>query len=174
MEVMIDSKNPQEEVGEILVKGEHVMVGYYKNKEATDEAIDADGWLHTGDLGLLDNDGFIYIKGRSKSLILGPSGQNIYPEEIESLLNNRAYVGESLVIERDGKLIALVYPDMDRVKSTGVDNDGLQKIFEKYRKQTNDHLAAYMKVAQVIIHPEEFQKTPKQSIKRFLYKDVEV
>ena len=107
-------------------------------------------------------------------MILGPSGQNIYPEEIESLLNNRAYVGESLVIERDGKLIALVHPDMDRVKSTGVDNDGLQKIFEKYRKQTNDHLAAYMKVAQVVIHPEEFQKTPKQSIKRFLYKDVEV
>jgi long-chain acyl-CoA synthetase len=174
MEVKIDSNDPYAEVGEILVKGDHVMMGYYKNPEATAESIDEEGWLHTGDLGLIDKDNFIYIKGRSKNMILGASGQNIFPEEIESILNNRAYVGESLVIEKDGKLVALIYPDFDYMKQTKVDEAGLEKIFEKYRKQANEHLPAYMRLNKMVYHPEEFVKTPKQSIKRFLYKDVEV
>lgn len=174
MEVKIDSKDPINEVGEIMVKGSHVMLGYFKNKEATEEAIDKEGWLHTGDLGLVDKDGSIYIKGRSKNMILGPSGQNIYPEEIESILNTRAYVGESLVIEKAGKLYALVYPDFDMMKSTGIDDKGLESIYEKYLAQTNEHLPSYMKVSRIVLHPKEFEKTPKQSIKRFLYKDAEV
>ena len=174
MEVKIDSNDPYNEVGEILVKGDHVMMGYYKNPEATAESIDEEGWLHTGDLGLIDKDNFIYIKGRSKNMILGPSGQNIFPEEIESVLNNRAYVGESLVIEKHGKLVALIYPDFDHMKLTKVDEKGLEKIFEKYRKQANEHLPAYMRVSKMVYHREEFVKTPKQSIKRFLYNDVDV
>lgn len=174
MEVKIDSNDPINEVGEILVKGDHVMLGYFKNKEATDEAIDSEGWLHTGDLGLLDADGFIYIKGRSKNMILGPSGQNIFPEEIESILNTRAYIGESVVIEKGGKLYALVYPDFDHMKSTGVDEKGLEEIYQKYLKQTNDHLPAYMRVSRIVLHKDEFEKTPKQSIKRFLYNDAKV
>jgi long-chain acyl-CoA synthetase len=174
MEVKIDSNDPINEVGEILVKGKHVMMGYFKNKEATDESIDKEGWLHTGDLGLVDKDGFIYIKGRSKNMILGPSGQNIFPEEIESILNTRAYVGESVVIEKEGKLFALVYPDFDKMKSTGIDEKGLENIYEKYLNQTNEHLPNYMKLSRLVLHKEEFEKTPKQSIKRFLYKDAEV
>jgi long-chain acyl-CoA synthetase len=174
MEVKIDSGDPYNEVGEIMVRGDHVMMGYYKNEKATKEAIDADGWLHTGDLGVIDKDNFIYIKGRSKNMLLGPSGQNIYPEEIESLLNTRAYVGESLVIEKGGKLIALINPDTDHVKQTGVDEAELLKILEKYRKQTNENMPAYMQVSRIVIFNEEFEKTPKQSIKRFKYKDVEV
>jgi len=174
MEVKIDSNDPIHEVGEILVKGSHVMLGYFKNKEATDETIDKDGWLHTGDLGVLDKDGFIYIKGRSKNMILGASGQNIFPEEIESILNTRAYVGESVVIEKGGKLYALVYPDFDMMKSTGIDEKGLENIYAKYLKQTNEHLPSYMKVSRIVLHKDEFEKTPKQSIKRFLYKDAEV
>jgi long-chain acyl-CoA synthetase len=171
---MIDSEDPYRIPGEILVRGEHVMLGYYKNKEATDETIDKDGWLHTGDLGLIDKDNFIYIKGRSKNMLLGPSGQNIYPEEVESILNTRAFVGESVVIERNGKLIALVYPDHDQMKLTKTNEEQLVKILEKYRKQTNDHLPSYMQVTRVVIHKDEFEKTPKQSIKRFLYKDIEI
>lgn len=174
MEVQIDSEDPLNEVGEILVKGDHVMLGYYKNKKATDEAIDNKGWLHTGDLGLVDKDGFIYIKGRSKNMILGPSGQNIFPEEIESILNTRALVGESVVIEREGKLYALVYPDFDAMKIRDVDKKGLEVYFKKYLKQTNEHLPSYMRVSKIVLHKEEFEKTPKQSIKRFLYTDAEV
>jgi long-chain acyl-CoA synthetase len=174
MELMIDSNDPYNEAGEILVRGYHVMKGYYKNPEATKEAIDDDGWLHTGDLGLIDKDGFIYIKGRSKNMLLGPSGQNIYPEEIESILNTRAYVGETVVIEKSGKLIALVYPDFDHMKLMKTDYAGLEKILDKYRKQTNEHLPPYMQVSRIVVHKDEFEKTPKQSIKRFLYKDFEV
>jgi long-chain acyl-CoA synthetase len=174
MELMIDSEDPHNEAGEILVRGYHVMKGYYKNPEATKEAIDDDGWLHTGDLGLIDNDNFIYIKGRSKNMLLGPSGQNIYPEEIESILNTRAYVGETVVIEKGGKLIALVCPDFDHMKTMKTDEAGLEKILEKYRKQTNEQLPSYMQVSRIVVHKDEFEKTPKQSIKRFLYKDVEV
>lgn len=174
MEVKIDSNDQYNEVGEILVRGDHVMMGYYKNPEATKEAIDEEGWLHTGDLGLIDKDNFIYIKGRSKSMLLGPSGQNIFPEELESMLNNRAYVSESLVIEQGGKLVALIYPDHDHMKATKVDIKGLDKIFEKYRKQLNENVPAYMQVSRLVFHPEEFAKTPKQSIKRFMYQDTDV
>ena len=137
MEVVIDSNDPYNEVGEILVKGDHLMLGYYKNPEATAEAIDKDGWLHTGDLGLMDKDNFIYIKGRSKNMILGPSGQNIFPEEIESILNKRAYIGDSLVIDRKGKLVALIYPDFDHMKLTNIEDTELETILEKYRIQAN-------------------------------------
>ena len=169
LEVKIDSKNPETEVGEILIKGENVMVGYYKNEEATKIAIDEDGWLHTGDLGVIDNDGFIYIKGRSKSMILGASGQNIYPEEIESMINNRSFVGGSVVKMLDKKLIALIHPDPDRVKESGITNDELLEKLERYRVRVNENLPAYMRVAKFIIHEEDFKKTPKQSIKRYLY-----
>jgi long-chain acyl-CoA synthetase len=174
MEVKIDSSNPQNEPGEILVKGDNVMEGYYKNKEATEQTIDKDGWLHTGDLGIIDNDNFIYIKGRSKNMILGPSGQNIYPEEIESLLNARGYIAESVVIEKNGKLYGLVYPDYELVKTNNINNDELNKILDKYLKQTNEHLPAYMRLAKLVIHKDEFEKTPKKSIKRFLYQNTEV
>lgn len=174
MEVKIDSDDPYNEVGEIMVRGDHVMNGYYKNIEATKEAIDEDGWLHTGDLGLIDKENFIYIKGRSKSMLLGPSGQNIFPEELESMLNNRAYVNESLVIEKNEKLIALICPDIELIKTNNVDEKNRDKIFEKYRKQLNENVPAYMQISRIVFHPDEFAKTPKQSIKRFLYQDIDV
>ncbi len=169
LEVKIDSEDPQNIVGEILMKGENVMVGYYKNKEATKMAIDKDGWLHSGDLGIIDKDGYIFIKGRSKNMILGPSGQNIYPEEIESIINNRACVAESIVVQRNNKLVALVYPDEEVVKSRGMTYDDVLKKLEEYRKKLNTHLPAYMNISRFEIHEEPFEKTPKQSIKRFLY-----
>lgn len=169
LEVKIDSDDPQNEVGEILMRGENVMVGYYKNKEATALAIDKDGWLHSGDLGLMDKDGFIFIKGRSKSMILGPSGQNIYPEEIESVINNRACVAESLVVKRDGRLVALIFPDEDVMKDMKLTQKELLQKLEDYRKELNKHFPSYMAVSKMVIHPEPFEKTPKQSIKRFLY-----
>jgi len=169
LEVKIDSQDPQHEVGEILMRGENVMTGYYKNKEATSLTIDKDGWLHSGDLGLIDEEGFIFIKGRSKSMILGPSGQNIYPEEIESVINNRACVAESLVVKRDERLVALVYPDEEAVKSMGLTKKNLEEKLELYKKELNGHFPAYMAVSRIVIHPDPFEKTPKQSIKRFLY-----
>lgn len=169
LEVKIDSNDPQHEVGEILMRGENVMVGYYKNKEATDLTIDKEGWLHSGDLGLIDEEGFIFIKGRSKSMILGPSGQNIYPEEIESIINNRACVAESIVVQRDGRIVALVYPDEEAVKSMGMSQKEVEEKLELYRKELNAHFPAYMAVSRIVIHPDPFEKTPKQSIKRFLY-----
>ncbi len=169
LEVRIDSPDPIHEVGEILMRGENVMVGYYKNKEATNLAIDKDGWLHSGDLGLMDEDGFIFIKGRSKSMILGPSGQNIYPEEIESVINNRACVAESLVVKREEKLVALIFPDEDVVKAMELSREELAQKLEDYRKELNKHFPAYMAVTKMVLHPEPFEKTPKQSIKRFLY-----
>ncbi len=169
LEVKINSEDPQNVVGEIMMKGENVMVGYYKNKEATEVAIDKDGWLHSGDLGLIDKDGFIFIKGRSKSMILGPSGQNIYPEEIESVINNRACVAESLVVKREEKLVALIFPDEDVVKSMELAHEEVSQKLEDYRKEMNKHFPSYMSVNKIVIHPEPFEKTPKQSIKRFLY-----
>ncbi len=169
LEVKIDSEDPENKVGEILMRGENVMVGYYKNKEATDKAIDKDGWLHSGDLGIMDKEGFIFIKGRSKSLILGSSGQNIYPEEIESVINNRACVAESLLVQRDGKLVALINPDEEVVASMKLSKTDLEKKLEEYRKELNKHFPSYMAVTRMIIHDEPFEKTPKQSIKRFLY-----
>jgi len=169
MEVRINSEDPANVVGEIFTKGENLMHGYYKNKKATKETIDKDGWLHTGDLGLMDNEGFIYIKGRSKTMLLGPAGENIYPEEIESKINNLPFVQESLVIERNKKLIALVYPDMDMVDSEHYDEEHLKNMMETDRKTINEELPAYSKIARFELYPEEFEKTPKKSIKRFLY-----
>lgn len=169
MEAKIDSPNPEEEVGEILVRGENLMSGYYKNPEATEAVIDEDGWMHTGDMGILDKDNNLYIKGRCKTMILGANGQNIYPEEIEAKLNNMPFVMESLVIEKDSKLIALVYPDYEAVDAASMNNDALALIMEENRKELNREIASYEAVTKIILYPNEFEKTPKRSIKRFLY-----
>ena len=145
------------------------MVGYYKNPEATAQFIDKDGWGHTGDLGLMDKDGNIFIKGRIKNMILGPSGQNIYPEEIEDKINNLFFVNESIVVEKDGKLVALVYPDFDSLRSQNVAEAEIPATIEKYVLQLNKELPAYSQIKGVKIYNEEFEKTPKRSIKRFLY-----
>jgi len=170
MELKIDSPEPFKEPGEILVKGENLMEGYYKNEEATRATIDEEGWLHTGDLGVTDKDGFIYIKGRSKSMLLGPSGQNIYPEEIESRLINLPYISEAVVLmNSDHRLEALVFPDADQVKEEGVAGELAEKM-EENRRAVNQQLAAYETLIKIHIHDKEFEKTPKRSIKRFLYK----
>ena len=173
MEVKILSPDPQNIVGEIVCKGDNVMLGYYKNPEATAEAIDKDGWLHTGDLGIMDELGNITIKGRSKNMILGPSGQNIYPEEIEDKLNNMPYVSESIIIQQaDGKLAALIYPDFDDAFAHGLDEKAVENAMEANRVQLNTELPAYEQIARIKIYHEEFEKTPKKSIKRFLYQEV--
>ena len=173
MEVKILSPDPQNIVGEIVCKGDNVMLGYYKNPEATAEAIDKDGWLHTGDLGIMDELGNVTIKGRSKNMILGPSGQNIYPEEIEDKLNNMPYVSESIVIQQaDGKLAALIYPDFDDAFAHGLDEKAVESAMEENRVQLNTELPAYEQIARIKIYHEEFEKTPKKSIKRFLYQEV--
>lgn len=173
MEIRIDSPNPQEVVGEILVKGANVMQGYYKNPEATAATL-VDGWYHTGDLGIIDADGFLYIRGRSKNMLLGASGQNIYPEEIEDKLNTLPYVAESIVIQKGEKLYALVYPDFDEAQKAGLDDEALRVAMEQNRKDLNAMVAAYEQISGVRIYNEEFEKTPKRSIKRFLYADAEV
>ena len=170
VELRIDSDDPQHVVGEILAKGDCVMTGYYKNPEATAAALDKEGWLHTGDLGLIDADGYLFIKGRCKNMILGPSGQNIYPEEIEDRLNNMLYVTESIVVEQDGKLVALVYPDFDAVNANQISDTDLPKILETNLKELNHLLPAYSQISRIKIYNEEFEKTPKRSIKRVLYK----
>lgn len=169
LEVKIDSPDPQNIVGEIILRGENVMTGYFKNEKATSEMIDSDGWMHTGDLGVIDKEGNIFIKGRSKSMILGPSGKNIYPEEIESVINNKDYVVESLVIAEDNKLIGLIYPDYEMMKNNNISAEQLPEILEATRKEVNNRLPEFMVVHKFRIHPEEFVKTPKRSIKRFLY-----
>ena len=169
LEVRIDSPEPSKIAGEILMKGSHVMLGYYKNEEATRAVIDDQGWLHSGDLGIIDHAGNIYIRGRSKSMILGPSGKNIYPEEIESILNNRFLVMESLVIEREQKLIALIYPDYDAVEKAGVTKEQLPDMFKAYIHDLNHHMPKYIRISDFEIVATEFEKTPKRSIKRFLY-----
>jgi len=170
LEMKIDSFDPYNEVGEIMVRGENVMKEYYKNPEATQAALTEDGWLRTGDLGLFDKDHFIYIKGRSKNLILGPSGQNIYPEAIESKLNNMLYVTESVVVDRNGKLVALIFPDQEVLKSGEMTQDDLVEAMEKNRIALNTRLPKYMQVTAIELVSEEFEKTPKKSIKRYLYK----
>lgn len=167
--VRIDSENPETIPGEILTKGPNVLLGYYKNAEATEAAIDKDGWFHTGDLGLMDGDGNVFIKGRSKNLLLGSNGQNIYPEEIEDKLNSLPLVNECLVIQEDNKLVALVHPDYDEAKSIGLGNEDIEKIMEQDREQLNTLVPTYSKVSEIRIQEEEFQKTPKRSIKRYLY-----
>lgn len=169
MEVKIDSSDPVNIPGEVLVKGDNVFLGYYKNQEATDECFTADGWFKTGDLGVMDEEGFLYIKGRSKTMILGPSGQNIYPEEIESELNNMPYVGESLVIEDGEKLIALIYPDQDLRDREKLTKEQLLAKLNEELKEVNKELPNYCKIAAIELSPEEFEKTPKRSIKRYLY-----
>lgn len=169
MQVRIDSADPYNNVGEIQVYGENVMKGYYKNKEATDKVFTKDGWLKTGDLGTIDHDNRIYIRGRSKTMILGTSGQNIYPEEIESKLNNLPFVMESLVVEKNGKLVGLVYPDYDTVDGTGISYTDLPVIMEQNRVELNKLLASYEAVSALQLYPTEFEKTPKKSIKRYLY-----
>ncbi len=169
MELRIDSADPYNEPGEILVRGENLMEGYYKNEEATKAAIDDEGWLHTGDLGVTDQDGFIYIRGRSKSMLLGPSGQNIYPEEIEARLANLPYISESVVLMNENhRLEALVYPDMEQAKADGVEEQ-LAARMEENRKEINKQLASYETLVKIRLHEKEFEKTPKRSIKRFLY-----
>jgi long-chain acyl-CoA synthetase len=169
MEVMIADKDPVTGIGEICARGEHVMMGYYKNQEATDNMIDKDGWLHTGDLGTIDEDGNVFIRGRSKSMILGASGQNIYPEEVEAKLNNMPFVMESLVIENNGRLCALVYPDYEAVDLEKLDQKQLETVMEENRIALNNIVASYESVAKIQLYPNEFEKTPKKSIKRYLY-----
>jgi len=169
LEVTIDSSDPENQVGEIILRGENVMLGYYKNEEATNAVIDKNGWMHTGDLGVIDKEGNIYIKGRSKSMILGPSGKNIYPEEIESVINNQKYVTESVVISEDNKLIGLIFPDYDQVKKDNLSEEQLIAMLDGIRKVVNERLPDFMVVHKFRIHSEEFVKTPKRSIKRYLY-----
>ena len=156
-------------VGEIQVRGENVMAGYYKNEQATAESFTEDGWLRTGDLGVIDEDGFIYIKGRCKTMLLGPSGQNIYPEEIEAKINNMPYVLESLVLQKDTRLVALVCPDFEAVDADKLSQEQLEVVMEENRKLVNAELAAYEQINELRIYTHEFEKTPKKSIKRFLY-----
>jgi len=166
--VKIDSPDPERVEGEIMVKGSQVMMGYYKNQKATDDVFDA-GWLKTGDLGVMDKDGYITIKGRSKNMILGASGQNIYPEEIEARLNNLPYVMESLVIEKQGKLHALIFPDLEKAEKDGLDKEKIYSEFSRHQKELNQQMPNYMSISKIIIQDEEFIKTPKKSIKRYLY-----
>jgi long-chain acyl-CoA synthetase len=169
MQIKIDSADPANIPGEILVKGENVFLGYYKNEAATAESFTPDGWFKTGDMGVIDSDGFVFIKGRCKSMILGPSGQNIYPEEIEGEINNMPYVVESLIIEDKGRLVALVYPDYEMATADGLSNEQLLEKLKLSVKEMNEHVPNYCKVANVELFPEEFEKTPKKSIKRYLY-----
>lgn len=173
MEIRIDSPDPANIVGEILTRGDNVMLGYYKNPEATAQVIDKDGWLHTGDLGVMDEHGNITIKGRSKNMLLGPSGQNIYPEEIEDKLANMPFVAENIVIQQeDHKLMALVYPDFEEAYAQGMTDADIEQAMENNRIALNAELPGYSQVARIRIQPEEFEKTPKKSIKRFLYQDI--
>ena len=169
MDVKILSEDPYLIPGEICVKGENVMKGYYKNEAATAEVIDEEGWLHTGDMGIIDKDRNIFIKGRYKNMILGSSGQNIYPEEIEAKLNNKEFVSESLVVEKDGRLVALVYPDYEAIETCGITLEDLDPVMEEIRKVLNTEVAPYETISKIYIYPSEFEKTPKRSIKRYLY-----
>jgi len=169
MEVRINSSDPYNEVGEIQVRGENVMKGYFKNEDATRKAFTDDGWLKTGDLGTIDHENRIYIRGRSKTMILSSNGQNIYPEELESKLDNMPFILESLVIERDAKIVALVYPDYEQVDSMGISHEDLNLIMEQNCMEVNKLLAPYEHVSRIELYPTEFEKTPKKSIKRYLY-----
>ena len=169
-EVRIDSEDPQHVVGEIQCRGENIMIGYYKNEEATRNAFTDDGWLKTGDLGIIDAEGNIFIRGRSKNMILGPSGQNIYPEEIEAVVNNQAYVLENVVVDRGGKLVALVFLDEQAIAKALLDNEAKSNIPENIRIGANRQLPAYSQISKVELVDKPFEKTPKMSIKRFLYK----
>ena len=170
MEVRILSDNPESTEGEIVCRGTNVMLGYYKNEEATRQAIDSEGWYHTGDLATMSSDGHIFIRGRLKNMLLGANGQNVYPEEIEDKLNSMAMVAESIVVQRGDKLVALVHPDMEEVRSMGFTADDLASIMEQNRQELNAQLPSYSKLQALELREEEFMKTPKKSIKRYLYK----
>ncbi len=169
LKIKLDKEKKKDKVGEILLKGENVMDGYYKNEIATNDAFDKDGWLRTGDLGEIDKDGYIYIRGRNKSMILGASGQNIYPEEIEAILNNMPLVMESLVVEQNEQLTALIYPDQDTIDKNELDEKYVIKEIKNYKKIVNKKLPAFMRISNIEIINKEFEKTPKKSIKRFIY-----
>ncbi len=169
MEIKIDSEDSETIVGEILVKGDNVMMGYYKNQEATRDVLSEDGWLRTGDLGLMDKEGNLFIKGRSKNMILGASGQNIYPEEIEDKLNSMEYVMESIVLEQEGKIVALVYLNQDMLDSEGIDIIKSKSIMKQIKEDVNKELPSYCQISYLYLQEEEFEKTPKRSIKRYLY-----
>lgn len=170
LEGKIDSPDPQNIIGEIMVKGENVMLGYYKNEEATKEVLTEDGWLRTGDMGIMDDDQHIYIKGRCKNMLLSPSGQNIYPEELEAKLNNHSIILESLVVDRDSKVVGLVYLDEEYIKESNLDSGGIKAELEMVRKSTNKLLPSYSQIVSLEIHKEEFIKTPTMKIRRFNYK----
>ena len=169
MEMKIDSSDPQNVPGELLVRGANVFLGYFKNEEATKEVLDADGWLHTGDMGVIDADGYLFLRGRSKCMILGPSGQNIYPEEVEAVLDTRPYVLESLVIEDNGGLTALIYPDFDLAAKEGMNQAAFIKYIEDTLPEINKELPNYAKLKKIEVMSEAFERTPKKSIKRYLY-----
>ena len=172
MEVKIDSSDPENVPGEILARGTNVMLGYYKNEEATAQALDSEGWYHTGDLGLMDADGNIFIKGRSKNMLLGSNGQNIYPEEIEDKLNSMAMVSECVVVQKGDQLVGLVYPDMEETENMGFSREDLENIMEQNRQELNAVLPPFSKLSAIVLRDEEFEKTPKKSIKRYLYQNT--
>ncbi len=169
MEVRIDSSDPQNIPGEVLVRGDNVFLGYYKNEEATRDVFTPDGWFKTGDMGVLDADGFLYLRGRSKCMILGPSGQNIYPEELEAVINNVTYVVDSLVIEDDGGLTALIYPDYHQAELDGLTRAELEQRLTDNLPEINKEIPNYAKIKKIEFLPEDFERTPKRSIKRYLY-----
>jgi long-chain acyl-CoA synthetase len=170
--VKILSPDPEHIPGEIICRGPNVMLGYYKNEEATRAAIDEEGWLHTGDIGLKDAEGNVTIKGRIKNLLLGGNGQNIYPEEIEDKLNNMPYVSESIIVQQNQKFVGLVYPDFDDAFAHGLKMEDIERVMEENRVALNTTLPAYSQISKVKIYPEEFEKTPKRSIKRYLYMEA--
>ena len=172
MEAKVLSPNPSVMPGELVCRGQNLMLGYYKNDEATHQMIDKDGWLHTGDMAVIDQEGYIFIKGRCKNMLLTASGQNIYPEEIESRLNNMPYVAESLIILSQNKLIALVYADKDEAFANGLNETGIEQAMEANRMELNKTLPIYSQISKMKLYPEEFEKTAKKSIKRFLYQDI--
>jgi long-chain acyl-CoA synthetase len=172
MEVKIDSADPLRIPGEILARGTNVMIGYYKNEEETAKVLDSEGWYHTGDLGLLDEKGNIFIKGRSKNMLLGANGQNVYPEEIEDKLNSMAMVSECIVLQKGDTLVALVHPDLEEAQSMHFTQEDLEGIMEQNRQELNAQLPQFSKLSSIILHDEEFEKTPKKSIKRYLYQNI--
>ncbi|MBQ5378440.1 MAG: AMP-binding protein, partial [Prevotella sp.] len=169
MEVKILSNDPERIAGEIVTRGTNVMLGYYKNEEATRQVLDNEGWYHTGDLGTMSEDGHVFIRGRIKNMLLGQNGQNIYPEEIEDKLNSMTMVMEGIVIQENEQLIALVYPDMEEAKAMKFSNEDLQNIMEQNRTELNNTLPPFSKISAIRLVENEFEKTPKRSIKRYLY-----
>ena len=169
MEVKVLSEDPENVPGELVCRGVNVMKGYYKNQEATNAVLDKDGWFHTGDLATMSADGHFYIKGHSKNMLLGPNGQNIYPEEIEDKLNSMPMVNESLIIQKEDRLIALIHPELEEAASMGFSNEDLEHIMEQNRKDLNAQMPSFAKISCIQIYENEFEKTAKKSIKRYLY-----